>query len=277
MPLPQEILEKLPEEFRENETLNRFNDVGDLAKSYLESRSMLGNAIRVPSEDAGEEDRKQFIEKVQKNAPELMLRPNFEDPEQSDDFYRLIGRPDEPDAYGLPEDVSLNDEVVNELKRVSHDVGLSEAQFKKMVKSLASQEAERQELLQTKIEEKTEELKKEWGVTYKDRIKAAERINEEYYPGRPFETLNPAEVQGLYKMHVALTGKDAPAANQGDQGDGMTPAEAEERYAEIMRKVRDPKSDLSREEQQRLIKKAMGLLTKYAGYSDSIDGLRAAR
>ena len=35
MPLPSEILETIGEEYREHESLNDFNDVAALAKSYV--------------------------------------------------------------------------------------------------------------------------------------------------------------------------------------------------------------------------------------------------
>ncbi|GAG20356.1 unnamed protein product, partial [marine sediment metagenome] len=44
--LTEDAIAALPEDYPENETLNRFNSVNDLAKSYLELRSMQGQSIR---------------------------------------------------------------------------------------------------------------------------------------------------------------------------------------------------------------------------------------
>jgi hypothetical protein len=276
MPLPNEILEQLPEEYRENETLSRFNEVGDLAKSYVELRSLQGRSIKIPGEDAPEEDRKQFLEKLVNNAPELMYKPDLADTEQAEAFYRTFGRPEAPDKYSRPEDVKLNEDVEAELRKVFFDVGMTDAQFKKAMQAFSQQEQATLERRNEAIDEYTRELKGKWGVTFEDRVKAAEKINAEFYPGRDFGSISPKEIEALYKVHESLTGKGPQAATQGGQQSvGMTPGEAKEQAEEIMRKVHDPKSNLSHAEKLKLIEKRIKLLTEYAGYSDNMSDFRA--
>jgi hypothetical protein len=79
-------------------------------------------------------------------------------------------------------------------------------------------------------------LKGKWGLTTDDRISAAQRINEEFFPGRPFERLGSKEIEGLYTMSKAVTGKGAQAATHGDQQQSkLTPAEIDEQIAAIGR------------------------------------------
>jgi hypothetical protein len=274
MPLPNDILENLPEELRTNETLNNFNDVGALAKSYVEARSMLGNAIRIPSEDAGEEDRARFLEKLVNNAPELMVKPDLSEPEQSEAFYKTIGRPDDPAGYTKPENVKLDTEVENELRNVLHAAGLSDAQFQKVLGAFSEREAQRQELVKASMEEATGDLKGKWGVTFEDRVNAAQKINEEFYPGRDFASVSPAEIESLYRVHESMTGKAAPAAQQESAPSGMTPQEAKERAEEIMRKVHDRSSNLSHDERMTLINKRMRILQEAGVVGGSLDDLR---
>lgn len=276
MPLPPEILEHIPEEYRANETLNRFNDVGDLAKSYVELRSLQGRSIKIPSDDAGEQDRKEFLEKLINHAPQLMLKPDFAEGEQAQAFYRTLGRPEKPEGYQRPEGVDLNPDVEAELRQVLFDIGVSDKQFQKAMQAFAQREAQAKEAQASQIDQDTQALKGKWGVTFAERLKAAERINEQFYPGREFGRLTPHEIEALYNVHVSLTGKGPQAATQGGgEQQGMTPAEAKERAEEIMKRVHDPKSNLTHQEKLALINKRIDLLAKYAGYEKSIDSLRA--
>lgn len=280
MPLPDEFLETLPEEYRNNETLKRFNDPADLAKSYVELRGLQGNSIRIPGKDAPESDRKEFLDSLQSRVPELMLRPNFDDPEQGPEFWRTLGSPDDTDGYENPEDLptALGDDVEAGLRKAAKDANLTKAQYKKFVQNLARGLAKSQEVQREAIESQNTELKQEWGMTFSDRVEAAKKIHEEtgLYPGKDFGDLTPKEIKSLYLMHEAMTGKGPQAHRQGDQQTQlMTPEEAKTQAAEIMRRVHDPKSDLSHDEKMRLIKKRMDLLTKFAGYSGDINELRA--
>ncbi len=277
MPLPQEILDSIPEDYRENETLKKFDDVGALAKSYVEANSMLGRAIRIPGEDAGEDDRAKFLEKLINNAPELMMKPDLSERDQSEEFFTTLGKPLAPDEYTRPEDVKLDENVEAELRQVLHEANLTDAQFQKVIQQFSERESQRQEQMSLAQEESMGELKGKWGVTYEDRINAAQRMNEQFYPGRDFAEVSPKEMEALYNIHVAHTGKAAPAAHQQQANEGMTPQEAQEQADEIMRKVHDPKSNLSHEEKMRLINKRIDLLTRYAGFSRDVNDLRVSR
>ena len=95
MPLPEEILEQIPEEYRGHDSLNDFNDAAALAKSYVETKAMVGNSIRVPGPDAGEEAYQEYLNKIISHDPKLMMKPDFAEAEQSHEFFRTIGLPEE--------------------------------------------------------------------------------------------------------------------------------------------------------------------------------------
>jgi hypothetical protein len=276
MPLPDDFLEQLPEEYRDNETLKRFNSPVDLAKSYVELRGLQGNSIRIPGKDAGEEDRKKFLDSLLTNAPNVMLKPNFDEKEQNDEFWRTLGWPDKPEAYDPGEEVKLDDDVLNEIRTVAHDARLTTAQANKLIKAFNDREMERQNIIGSKIEGMTKELKQQWGVTFEDRVNAAQKINEQFYPGREFSALSPKEIEALYKVHESLTGKGPQAPSQdGQQSSRDTPEEAKEKYAEIMRRVHAPDSDLSRDEKLKMVQKGMDILVKAGVARADLNELRA--
>jgi hypothetical protein len=263
MPLPQEILESIPEEYRENETLNRFNDIGDLAKSYVELRNKQGRSITIPGKDAGEEDRKNFLESLINNAPELMRKPDFADSEQAEEFWRTLGKPDSVEKYPLPEDVDFPDEVVEKMRNFAYESNQTPDQFKTWVSKMYEDHKSTQDSLAGKSEEEIAALKQKWGMTFDDRVKAAEKINEQFFQ-RDFGSLTPKDIEALYEISSAMTGKAAPAANQEpNQSTGMTPGEARERIEEINRKVFDRNSNLDALEKKRLINKTIELRRKY--------------
>ena len=57
-PEPVDFRSSLPEDLREEASLADIKDVGSLAKSYVNAQRMLGSSIRIPGQDAGEEQMK---------------------------------------------------------------------------------------------------------------------------------------------------------------------------------------------------------------------------
>lgn len=273
MPLPNEILETLPEELRGNESLSRFNSVEDLAKSFVETKSLVGQSIRIPPEEAGPEARNEFLTKLVNNAPEVMLKPNFSEEDQSEEFWKTLGKPDE---YALPEGVEFPEEVVRDLTGFAEKSNLTKAQFDTLMTEMFTSH---QSLLGTQKEQfdaDHSDLRAKWGMAYDQRIAAAKRANEELYGGnRDFDTLPAIELEAMYAHDTAVTGKGAPAAHQpGQVSDAMTPDEANMRAAEILRRVMT-ETDLTQEEKDILMRKREKILVEFAGYDNSIEGLRA--
>lgn len=274
--LPTDITDALPDEIRNNETLNRYNSIADLAKSHLEQRAAISQSIRIPPPEAGDEARQQFLDKLINNAPEVMLKPDFTEPEQRAEFFRTLGMPDAADKYEMPEDAKLPAEVENELRNVFHEANLTNEQFKKIAKRFADMESKRIENLKTQSDEAMEGLKGKWGMTLEDRMEKAKRMNDEFYPGRDFSNLGAADIEALYAIHTSVHGKTpAQAANQPkDQSDILPPAEALRRAGEIINNPKLYDRTTPVEEKRALMQKHKELMMM-AGYSDNIDELRA--
>lgn len=56
MPLPPEVIESFPEEIRNEPSWEKFNDVGSIAKGYLEAQKKKDSGIPIPDEKAAPED-----------------------------------------------------------------------------------------------------------------------------------------------------------------------------------------------------------------------------
>lgn len=271
MPLPNEILEQLPEDLRGNETLNRYNSLEDLAKGLVETKSLVGSSIRIPQAEAGEEARQEFIQKLMNNAPELMIKPSPESPEQSNEFWRTLGYPEKPEGYSNPEDLKLNPDLENELRTVLHGAQATNDQYQKIMAAFASRETELQANMEAQRQEQEDALKGKWGQTYEERLGYAKKIHEENFPDVPFEQIAPNAIEGLYNVHVAINGQKPQAPSQPDPTGKLPPDEALRRANEIMN---NPEYwDQSNPNQQALIKKRVEYL-KMAGMSDNLDELR---
>jgi hypothetical protein len=261
MPLPTEILEQLPEDLRGNESLNQFNTVEALAKSYVETKAMQGTSIRIPGPDAGPEAMTEYVNKLINTDANLMLKPKWDDPEQSQDFWKTMGKPESADKYILPDGIELPEGVETEMREMAFISNNTQDQFHKSVAGMAERYKATLEANSEQTSADVSGLKAKWGVTYEDRMAAAREINKDIYGERVFENLNTAEIEGLYSTHERLTGKGPQVATQIETGSrGMTPMEAEEQAQEILVRITDRESGLSPEETRRLAKKRIQIL-----------------
>jgi len=134
----------LPEDLRDNETFSKFKDVGALGNSYLELQKMVGSRVKVPTEDASEED--------------------------INSFYNQLGRPEAPDKYeiNLPE-TEYRQEKIDEFLQRAHASGLTNKQAQDALDFYHSLETDTQvnaeaAMQQARLDAETV-LKKEWGPT----------------------------------------------------------------------------------------------------------------
>lgn len=101
--------ESLPGELRADKILADFKDVGALAKSYVETKRLVGDAVRLPKADAK--------------------------PEEITAFHRKLGVPESPDKYDvklpeMPKDFpAWNEQVVNDFKTGAHRQGFTPSQL----------------------------------------------------------------------------------------------------------------------------------------------------
>jgi hypothetical protein len=143
-------------------------DVGSLAAKARNAESLIGNSVRVPSDDATAEDWQKF--------------------------YAKVGRPEKADGYefklpdGLPEDLPYDAEFANEFKAWAHETGLTPKQAQalhdKFVGKTAGMTAAQREAMTASMNERaikaTEGMEKAWKAQagtpeYQARLQFADR------------------------------------------------------------------------------------------------------
>lgn len=158
------FLEALPEDLRKEPTMARFKSVADLAKSFLETKKMVGaQKIKLPGNDAT--------------------------PEELNEFFSKLGRPSDPKEYQLPKPGKEavyypQEEFTDWFKTKAHDAGLSQVQTAKLFRAYVEKMHEDIGNAQTTYKEQfntTEaNLKKEWGVAYEQNVALARNAKAIY-------------------------------------------------------------------------------------------------
>lgn len=106
--------DSLPDDLKASKSLEKFNDVPALAKSYTELEKHVGGTVKMLDEKSS--------------------------PEERDAFWNRLGRPEKADGYKLdiPEDLPAGTEwfedVATKFKGEAHELGLSQNQLEKVSK-----------------------------------------------------------------------------------------------------------------------------------------------
>ena len=130
---PLELSSLLGTEYKDTASLQDFKSVDALAKSYVDLKQQQGSSLRIPSSDAGEEAIKAFNDRLVNDVSGVMLRPDFNDADQSRDFYRSLGAPEEANGYEFqaPEGANggIDEDRISMFRELAHKEGLTKTQF----------------------------------------------------------------------------------------------------------------------------------------------------
>jgi hypothetical protein len=165
----------LPEELRNEPTLQNLNDVESLAKTVVHQQKMIGSRIPLPKSD-----------------------------EEKAELYNKLGRPTDPTKYDLSipdtHKQHFNETAVGEFKNVAHKIGLNNDQVNALLEYQVNQIDNTGQLQEAQMnvqrEEAEQNLKQEWGFEYDKNLRSAMRAIDVYGDEGLKEVLNKALVQG---------------------------------------------------------------------------------
>ncbi len=146
----------IPESFREEKSLDNFNNMEDFVKSYLHAQKLVGqDKIPIPNKHATDEDWNEVFKK--------------------------LGAPESPDDYKYDiKDQEMDPAQVSEFNKTAHKLGLLPKQAEGLIKfynemngnvAATQEEAAAQGQLATETE-----LKKEYGPQFAKRLDQAKRL-----------------------------------------------------------------------------------------------------
>lgn len=119
MPLTEEHAALIPEDIRSDPSLQSFNDVGSIAKSYLETKSMVGRSIQLPNGESKPEDFDKWASEQSVKLKDKGYAISKYDP-----------APEKPDGYKFTVEGKSDEEVnadkgVQIWRKIAHEHGLS--------------------------------------------------------------------------------------------------------------------------------------------------------
>ena len=191
-----------------------FSDINGLLKSYNESQSYIGGAVKIPTDKSTDEERSAF--------------------------YAKLGRPESADKYEWqpPEGISVEGVTDGEFKKfkdLAFVAGLSNKQlgavmggWSEIVQSLQAKQAK---FLSDQSAATTAELKREWGDEYQQKFDLTMKKLETLGVRKHLEAsgiLTPEIVKGFYGM---ISSKEETAM-RGATGGGVPPMDEIKRLKE---------------------------------------------
>jgi hypothetical protein len=236
-------IESLPEELKTEDnlkTLKRFESPAELAKSYMEARRNLSSSIRLPSEHSDEDQKKEIFTRIQKHYPDVLLRPDPDNKEQSAEFWALYGVPDDVDGYEGPEDIKgLPDELLEALGTVAKDTKLNRDQYKALVAQLDTMYHTGIEKDAASKQELEQALKNAWGLAYDERRDRVNNLVTQFQDENdPISELPPAVQKMLFNMSKNMSGQAPNGAEVGQKEPAYTDDELRTKLEDLKRSKR---------------------------------------
>jgi len=216
------IRESLPEDLRNDKSLEVVKDVEGLVKSYIHAQKSVGK------------------EKVALPDPKYATEDDWKE------VFKKIGNPESLEDYKLnvEGENAIPEEVMEDLKKTAHSQGILPWQFEKVLSVLNQKGSEMSEKAQaeaqTKYQERVASLKKEWGNAYDAQVRRANIAFKEFLGSDEERNQFIEEGLGAHPLVVKVLANASKLLTE-DQfrghGDGelghITPNEALEKAREI--------------------------------------------
>lgn len=224
------FLETLPEEYRQEPSLQKYKTQQDLLDNYLSLERYRGKSIAVPGEDATEDQRTEYLEKLRKFAPELQY---------VDD---TSGRPEAPDQYEELEGLTDNSKAFDPLL---YEAGLTNKQRNALQQKIT----EADKFASTQATEAhnadIKSIKDEWGMAYDERYQvayaAARTMAEVNGDHEAFASGNvsSATIRTYYEFGKRLGSEGVNMTEKEVISTKLTPLEIQTRIDEILVKMKE--------------------------------------
>jgi len=242
----QDWRSSLPDELKNDATLQNFKDIESLAKTVVHQQKVLGSRIPLPKTD-----------------------------EERNELYNKLGRPEDPNQYkiNIPQDYQqyFKKENLDEFKNVAHKNGLNNEQVQALLEyqmnSIKYELDNEPAIMSAQKQESEQILKQEWGYDYDKNVRAAERALSVYGDDEIRDLIqnsnagnNPAVIKFFARLGQEIT--EDMAKNTQNNRLAVSPLDAKEEINKIMSDTNHPyhKGDqIAVEKMRQLHEKAFGV------------------
>lgn len=214
-------MNSMPDAYKQNEDFAKFGEAADAYAKFDELLKADGDALKIPGEDATDEDKNAFAQKLGR-------------PETAEGYE--IGKPDD-----LPEGVEYNEELEAAFRDTAFNLGMPKSQAEAIYSwynsIVAKSENDRMIADQAALDKSVNELKDEWkGDAFKVNVELAHRVFTKFVGEEAQAFIDEARVDGVtlgnHPMFLkAFHGISKVMANDAldsgrDSGNGMLSDEA---------------------------------------------------
>lgn len=160
----------LSETYKNDPSLKDFKSVDDLAKSYVNAKAMIGGSIRLPAADASPEAIEEFFKKIE-SVPGVM---KF-DPNNLDQVYNRLGRPESADKYQVQFNPEINkrEDLQSGFLSKAHEIGLNSKQAQGIIDYQNGFIADSVAQIKEQVLNLQEQVRQEFGPEFTNRMQAA--------------------------------------------------------------------------------------------------------
>lgn len=219
-----------PEEYHEALSNAGIRDVESLVKNWADSQSALGSSIRIPGKDAGPEAKAEFDKRLMERVPGLVRLPNGEDAEELGRFYSALGRPESADKYTIPAEVEgIAPDAAKQIRDwvadFSHKANLTDTQARQVHEAITGSTRENLTAYSKAIEERTNQLKSDWGQGYDQRMAMVEGVVRKLVGDEGAQLLEQELSQSGLERNPTLTRLLAKVAEGMGEDEFMSPVD----------------------------------------------------
>lgn len=213
----------------------------DLVKQFANAQSMIGRSVRIPGEDASDDQRREFLDKL-KGIDGVVVTGTGEDKDKH--FRESMGVPEKPEDYKvdlskLPEGVEIPQSELDQQRKLWHELGLSPEQAQKAADAHFERYSNDVQAFEENSRQAKAELQRELGAAYEEKMVSAkytmntllDKDTAEYIRSTPL-IHNTQFIKAMAAMGEKLKDDGSVSAAR-RQELSLTPEEAKERIAEI--------------------------------------------
>jgi len=158
----------LPEDLKDHKSLQHFNNVGDLAKSYTHAQGMIGkDKIVMPGQSATEEEWREVYTKL--GMPSTSSEYEFDT------------------SSGLGEGMEVDENLLGWFQETAHKIGLNNNQVQDLITLWNENTAELSNMSAEGSRQAQEKsalaLRNEWGQTFDDKLSLSKNVLNTFFAG----------------------------------------------------------------------------------------------
>ncbi len=239
--LPDNWRDVLPDDLKANGVLSGVTSLSQMAKMTVDARQYGSNSIRIPSEDATDDDRQTFITDIMQKVPTLMIKPDIDNQDAVKQVMKSLGAPDDVSGYDMAEVPEGIKSSMDNLSEKALNAGLTKNQFSEITSGILDDYKANSEQVYGAQEEEANKLKSDWGAAYDQKVETISHFAKQTGFSEEFVGAiknGAVDATNMKAFDNVIKGYEGEAIEIGRQATNpeviMTPQEADSRLNELM-------------------------------------------